>query len=72
MTAKAQVRRVRKSCRCGSDIEGAGTFELPVIVTDLDAYSQLSIKMPLNLPNVKDIHTSLSRGEVTAGAAPPI
>ena len=63
---------MRKSCRCGSDIEGAGTFELPVIVTDLDAYSQLSIKMPLNLPNVKDIHTSLSRGEVTAGAAPPI
>ncbi len=72
MTAKAQARRVRKSCRCGSDIEGAGTFELPVIVTDLDAYSQLSIKMPLNLPNVKDIHTSLSRGEVTAGAALPI
>ena len=72
MTAKAQARRVRKSCRCGSDIEGAGTFELPVIVTDLDAYSQLSIKMPLNLPNVKDIHTSFSLGEVKAGAALPL
>jgi DNA-binding Lrp family transcriptional regulator len=53
-------------------ISGAGTFELQVIVTDLEAFSQFSIKTLLNLPNVKDIHTSFSLGEVKAGAALPL
>lgn len=53
-------------------ISGAGTFELQVMATDLDAFSRFSIDTLLNLPNVKDIHTSFSLGEVKAGAAMPL
>ena len=53
-------------------ISGAGTFELEVMATDLDAYSRFSVDTLLNLPNVKDIHTSFSLGEVKAGAALPL
>ncbi len=53
-------------------ISGTGTFELQVMVTDLEAFSQFSIKTLLNLPNVKDIHTSFSLGEVKAGGALPL
>jgi Lrp/AsnC family leucine-responsive transcriptional regulator len=53
-------------------ISGAGTFELQVMATDLDAFSRFSIDTLLHLPNVKDIHTSFSLGEVKAGAALPL
>jgi Lrp/AsnC family leucine-responsive transcriptional regulator len=53
-------------------ISGAGTFELQVMSTDLDTFSRFSIDTLLNLPNVKDIHTSFSLGEVKAGAALPL
>jgi DNA-binding Lrp family transcriptional regulator len=53
-------------------ISGAGTFELQVMATDLDAFSRFSIDKLLNLPNVKDIHTSFSLGEVKAGGALPL
>lgn len=53
-------------------ISGTGTFELQVMATDLDAFSRFSIDTLLNLPNVKDIHTSFSLGEVKAGAALPL
>lgn len=53
-------------------ISGSGTFELQVMTTDLDAYSRFSLERLLNLPNVKDIHTSFSLGEVKAGAALPL
>ncbi len=53
-------------------ISGAGTFELQVMATDLDAFSRFSINTLLKLPNVKDIHTSFSLGEVKAGAALPL
>jgi len=53
-------------------ISGTGTFELQVMVTDLEAFSQFSIKTLLNLPNVKDIHTSFSLGEVKASGALPL
>jgi DNA-binding Lrp family transcriptional regulator len=53
-------------------ISGAGTFELQVMATDLDAFSRFSIDTLLNLPNVKDIHTSFSLGEVKAGGALPL
>ena len=53
-------------------ISGAGTFELQVMSTDLEAFSKFSIQTLLNLPNVKDIHTSFSLGEVKAGAALPL
>ncbi len=53
-------------------ISGAGTFELQVMVTDLQQFSDFSVKTLLNLPNVKDIHTSFSLGEVKAGGALPL
>ncbi len=53
-------------------ISGAGTFELEVMATDLDAFSRFSIDTLLNLPNVKDIHTSFSLGEVKAAGALPL
>jgi Lrp/AsnC family transcriptional regulator, leucine-responsive regulatory protein len=53
-------------------ISGAGTFELQVMATDLDAFSRFSIETLLNLPHVKDIHTSFSLGEVKAGGALPL
>ena len=53
-------------------ISGAGTFELQVMATDLDAFSRFSIDTLLNLPNVKDIHTSFSLGEVKASGALPL
>lgn len=53
-------------------ISGAGTFELQVMATDLDAYARFSVETLLNLPNVKDIHTSFSLGEVKAGGALPL
>jgi Lrp/AsnC family transcriptional regulator, leucine-responsive regulatory protein len=53
-------------------ISGAGTFELHVVTTDLDAYSRWSLDTLFKLPNVKDLHTSFSLGEVKAGAALPL
>ena len=53
-------------------ISGAGTFELHVMCTDLDAYSRWSMDTLFTLPNVKDIHTSFSLGEVKASSALPL
>ncbi|HWH73174.1 MAG TPA: Lrp/AsnC family transcriptional regulator [Methylibium sp.] len=53
-------------------ISGSGTFELQVMATDLEAFSRFSLGTLLNLPHVKDIHTSFSLGEVKAGAALPL
>lgn len=53
-------------------ISGAGTFELHVVVTDLDAYSRWARDTLFKLPNVKDIHTSFSLGEVKSAAALPL
>lgn len=53
-------------------ISGMGTFELQVLATDLDAFSRFSIDTLLHLPNVKDMHTSFSLGEVKAGAVMPL
>lgn len=65
------IRRLPEVIACHY-ISGAGTFELQVMVTDLDAFSRFSIETLLNLPNVKDIHTSFSLGEVKASAALPL
>ena len=65
------IRRLPEVISCHY-ISGAGTFEVQVIVTDLEAFSQFSIKTLLNLPKVKDIHTCFSLGEVRAGAALPL
>jgi Lrp/AsnC family transcriptional regulator, leucine-responsive regulatory protein len=53
-------------------ISGAGTFELHVVVTDLDAYSRWARDTLFKLPNVKDIHTSFSLGEVKSASALPL
>ena len=53
-------------------ISGAGTFELQVLVTDLDAYARWTMETLFRLPNVKDLHTSFSLGEIKAGAALPL
>lgn len=53
-------------------ISGAGTFELQVISRDLDAFSQFAREVLINLPNVKDLHTSFSLGEVKASSALPL
>ncbi len=53
-------------------ISGAGTFELQVLATDLAAYSRWAHEVLFCLPNVKDIHTSFSLGEVKADGALPL
>ena len=53
-------------------ISGAGTFELQVLATDLAAYSRWAHEVLFRLPNVKDIHTSFSLGEVKADGALPL
>lgn len=66
-----QIRRLPEVIACHY-ISGTGTFELQVMATDLDAFSRFSINTLLKLPNVKDIHTSFSLGEVKAGGALPL
>lgn len=53
-------------------ISGAGTFELQVVAPDLDSFSTFARTVLLNLPNVKDLHTSFSLGEVKASLALPL
>jgi DNA-binding Lrp family transcriptional regulator len=65
------IRRLPEVIACHY-ISGSGTFELEVMATDLDAFSRLAVETLLNLPHVKDIHTSFSLGEVKAGGAWPL
>ncbi len=53
-------------------ISGTGTFELQVVSRDLNSFSQFARDVLLNLPNVKDLHTSFSLGEVKASSALPL
>lgn len=53
-------------------ISGAGTFELQVVAQDLESFSQFARDVLLNLPHVKDMHTSFSLGEVKADGALPL
>lgn len=53
-------------------ISGAGTFELQVVSRDLDSFAQFARQVLINLPNVKDIHTSFSLGEVKASSSWPL
>ena len=53
-------------------ISGAGTFELQVVGRDLEQFSRFTREVLIRLPNVKDLHTSFSLGEVKAGGALPI
>jgi DNA-binding Lrp family transcriptional regulator len=53
-------------------ISGTGTFELQVVARDLDSFSRFALHSLINLPNVKDMHTSFSLGEVKARSALPL
>jgi Lrp/AsnC family leucine-responsive transcriptional regulator len=65
------IRQIPEIVACHY-ISGAGTFELHVVARDLDSFSQFARDVLLNLPNVKDMHTSFSLGEVKAGGALPL
>jgi DNA-binding Lrp family transcriptional regulator len=68
---EAAIRRLPEVVACHY-ISGTGTFELHVVATDLDAFSRWTLQTLFKLPNVKDLHTSFSLGEVKAGAALPL
>jgi len=53
-------------------ISGTGTFELQVVSRDLNTFSQFTRDVLINLPNVKDLQTSFSLGEVKASSALPL
>ena len=53
-------------------ISGTGTFELQVVSPDLDSFSRFARHELMRLPNVKDLHTSFSLGEVKQGGALPL
>ena len=65
------IRRIPEIVSCHY-ISGAGTFELQVVAKDLDSFSQFARKVLINLPNVKDLHTSFSLGEVKASSSLPL
>jgi Lrp/AsnC family leucine-responsive transcriptional regulator len=66
-----EIRKVPEVVSCHY-ISGTGTFELQVVARDLESFSQFARDVLLNLPNVKDMHTSFSLGEVKAGGALPL
>ena len=53
-------------------ISGSGTFELQVICQDLDSFSRFARESLINLPHVKDLHTSFSLGEEKASSTLPL
>ena len=65
------IRRLPEVVSCHY-ISGTGTFELQVVARDLDSFSQFARDVLLHLPNVKDMHTSFSLGEVKASGALPL
>ncbi len=70
-TMEEAIRRIPEVVSCHY-ISGTGTFELQVVAPDLARFSQFAREVLLNLPNVKDMHTSFSLGEVKAGGALPL
>ena len=65
------IRQIPEVVSCHY-ISGTGTFELQVVSRDLNAFSQFARDVLINLPNVKDLHTSFSLGEVKASSALPL
>ena len=53
-------------------ISGEGSFEITVLATDLESYSRFAMETLINLPHVKDLHTSFSLGEVKASNELPL
>jgi DNA-binding Lrp family transcriptional regulator len=65
------IRKIPEIVSCHY-ISGTGTFELQVVAADLEAFSQFARQVLINLPNVKDLHTSFSLGEVKSAGALPL
>lgn len=53
-------------------ISGKGLFELQVVAKDLESFSHFTRTVLMNLPNVKDMHTSFSLGQVKSSPAWPL
>ena len=53
-------------------ISGDGSFELQVVEQDLDSFSRFAQERLIALPNVKDLRTSFSLGEVKASSRLPL
>ena len=68
---EAAITRLPEVISCHY-ISGAGTFELQVVATDLDHFSRFARECLINLPHVKDLHTSFSLGEVKATGQLPL
>ena len=65
------IRNIPEVVNCHY-ISGTGTFELQVVSRDLNTFSQFARDVLINLPNVKDLHTSFSLGEIKASRALPL
>ena len=72
LRALEEAIRVHPEIVSGHYISGTGTFELQVVSADLESFSRFAREVLLNLPNVKDMHTSFSLGEVKAAGALPL
>ena len=68
---EAAIRQVPEVVSCHY-ISGNGTFELQVVAADLDGFSRFALQRLIHLPNVKDLHTSFSLGEVKSAGALPL
>ncbi len=68
---KEQLTQMPEVMSC-HHISGEGSFEITVVATDLEAYSRFAMDRLINLPHVKDLHTSFSLGEVKASHALPL
>ncbi len=68
---KEQLTQMPEVMSC-HHISGEGSFEITVMATDLEAYSRFAMDRLINLPHVKDLHTSFSLGEVKASHALPL
>ncbi|HSV82038.1 MAG TPA: Lrp/AsnC family transcriptional regulator [Ramlibacter sp.] len=66
-----RIRQIPEIVSCHY-ISGAGTFQLQVVSRDLESFSQFARDILVNLPNVKDLTTSFSLGEVKAMANWPL
>ena len=70
-TLEEAIRTIPEVVSCHY-ISGTGTFELQVVSRDLNTFSQFARDVLINLPNVKDVHTSFSLGEIKASSALPL
>ena len=68
---EAAITRLPEVISCHY-ISGTGTFELQVVAEDLDSFSRFALQSLINLPNVKDLQTSFSLGEVKAAGPLPL